>query len=402
LDVVVIGAGAAGLWAAGTAAARGRRVLLLEKNRRVGVKILASGGGHCNVTTTLEGAALLDAYGRDAARFLAPAMRALPPCDVRAELERLDVATEEGPYEKVWPRSRRASDVAAALLRRAREAGAIVRTDAPAVDLLRVDGGFLLRTPRGDVHAPRVVVTSGGKSYPGTGTTGDGYPWLAALGHAIVPPVPALVPLVVDAGWVRELAGITVPDARVWVECQGRTLADRRRPVLFTHTGLSGPGPMDASRWFEVLPRDAGVSLHVDLLPDHTQEEVRDALAAAPAKRIARALPGPLPARLADALCAEAGVPPDLRAAEVRRAQRHALVLALKRWTPRIAGTRGFDHAEVTAGGVALPEVDRATMESRVVPGLFVAGEILDVDGPIGGFNFQSAFATGHAAGLSA
>jgi predicted Rossmann fold flavoprotein len=389
-DVVILGAGAAGLWAAGTAAARGRNVLLLEKNARVGVKILASGGTHCNVTTTLEGTALRDAFGREGGRFLAASLRRLGPHDVRQALDALGVPTEEGEFEKVWPKSRRASDVAAALLRRAQEAGAVVRTDASVLEIAR---GFLVRTRRGDVRAQEVLVTVGGRSYPKAGTTGDGYAWLEALGHTIVRPIPALVPLVVDLPWVRALSGITVQGARVWAERDRKVLADRRRPLLFTHTGLSGPGAMDVSRWFELGPAE----LHVDFLPDVPEDELRNAIASA--KRVARVLP--LPARLADGLCESEGVRGDQAGAETRKAHRHALVQAVKRWSPRVQGTRGFDHAEVTAGGVALPEIDPATMESRILKGLFVAGEILDVDGPIGGFNFQSAFATGHAAGLS-
>ncbi len=389
-DVLILGAGAAGLWAAGTAAARGRRVLLLEKNPRVGAKVLASGGTHCNVTTTLEGAALLDAYGREGGRFLAPSLRRLGPSDLRRELDALGVPTDEGPWEKVWPKSRHASDVAAALLRRALDAGATVRTDAAVLDLRP---GFVIHTARGDVRSQKVLVTVGGKSYPKSGTTGDGYAWLEALGHTIIPPVPALAPLVVDLPWVRALSGITIPDARVWAERCKKTVADRRRPLLFTHTGLSGPGAMDVSRWFELGPAE----LHVDFLPDVSVDDLRTSIASA--KRIARALP--LPARLADGLCEGVGVRGDQPGPETSKAHRHALLQAVKRWSPPVAGTRGFDHAEVTAGGVALPEVDPATMESRIVKGLFVAGEILDVDGPIGGFNFQSAFATGHAAGLA-
>jgi len=401
-DVVVVGAGAAGLWAAGTAAARGRRVLLLEKNRRAGVKILASGGGHCNVTTTLAVPALLDAFGREGGRFLAPSARRLTPLALRAALDALGVPTTEGPLEKVWPVSMRARDVADALSRRAEAAGAVVATEAPATDVAREGEGFRVRTRRGDVLAPRVVVTTGGRSYPKTGTTGDGYPWLEALGHTIVRTVPALAPLVVETPWVRALAGISV-EARAWVTLDGRTIADRTRPLLFTHTGLSGPGPMDVSRWYEVQPPWHRPALHVDVLPSREEGAVRAdllaAIAARPSDRIVRALPGGLPARLAESLCTVAGVPSERRAAETSKAERHALVVALKRLEVHVTGTRGFDFAEVTAGGVALDEVDPSTMASRRVPGLFVAGEILDVDGPIGGFNFQAAFATGEAAG---
>jgi len=404
-DVVVIGGGAAGLWAAGTAAARGRRVLLLEKNRRVGVKIHASGGGHCNLTTTLPVPAVIDAFGREGGRFLAGSLRRLPPLELRRRFEELGVPTEEAELEKVWPVSRRAGDVVDALVRRAAQAGARTATEAPCVGVEREGDGFRVRTPRGDVLVPRVLVTVGGRSYPKTGTTGDGYPWLEALGHTITRCVPALAPLVLELPWLRALAGIAEQDARVSVVESGRTIAERRRPILCTHTGLSGPGPMDVSRWFELGDPAHPPLLRVDWLPDLAEDRVRAsldaALAARGGERLARCVPGELPARLVEALCLAVGVDPGVRASGTPKAARHAVVLALKRLELPVAGTRGFDFAEVTAGGVALPEVDPSTMASRLVPGLFVAGEILDVDGPIGGFNFQSAFSTGEAAGLS-
>lgn len=397
-DVIVIGAGAAGLWAAGTAASRGRRVVLLEKNPRVGVKILASGGGHCNVTTTLAGPALAEAFGREGGRFLGPALRRLPPVAVRAALHDLGVPTKEGPLEKVWPVSMRARDVADALLRRAVGAGAAVATGEAVLDVTRRDGGFGVRTARGEHVAPRVVVAAGGRSYPKTGTTGDGYPWLEAFGHTIVRTVPALVPLVVATPWVRRLAGVSIEGAEVAATVRGRVAARRRRPLLFTHFGLSGPGPMDVSRWFERSAPWEAPTLRLDLCPDRPDDAVLDLR---PAERIVRCLPGELPERLAAALCEHVGLRPDLRAAEVGKALRQALVDAVKRLTLPVAATRGFDFAEVTAGGVALPEVDPGTMESRLVPGLHVVGEILDVDGPIGGFNFQAAFSTAEAAASS-
>jgi hypothetical protein len=403
-EVVVLGAGAAGLWAAATAAGRGRSVLLLEKNRRVGVKILASGGGHCNLTTTLAVPALLPAFGPEGARFLAPSVRRLPPLRLREVFAALGVPTREAELEKVWPVSNRARDVLDALVRRAVAAGVAIRTATPCLDLVRTGDGFLVRTPAGDVACARVIVTVGGASYPRTGTTGDGYPWLAALGHTIVPPVPALAPLVIDVPWVRALAGIAEAQALVRVTAGGKTIAKRRRPVLFTHTGLSGPGPMDVSRWFERPPPTGAPSLHVDFLPDLSEATLRAnldaAIAKAPGDRLARVAPVALPARLLAALAAAANVDLGRRAGETPHTARHALVRGWKDVVLPVAGTRGFDFAEVTAGGVALPEVDPGTMASRIVPGLYVAGEILDVDGPIGGFNFQAAFSTGESAGL--
>jgi predicted Rossmann fold flavoprotein len=404
--VVVVGGGAAGLWAASGCAARGRSTLLLEKNRRVGVKVLASGGGRCNLTTTLPPAGVLDAFGREQGRFLSTGVRALPPLALRDAFARLGVPTHEEPLEKVFPDSQRARDVVDALVRRATSAGATIRTATPVVAIERRGGALAVRTRDGDVLAESVVVSVGGRSYPKTGTTGDGYPWMEALGHTVTRLAPALAPLVVHLPWVQALRGIDVPDARLVVERDGKVLAERRRPLLFTHTGLSGPGPMDVSRWFELAAPWHAPTLHVDFAPDLAEDGAREALRAAiakdPAQRIGAALPGGLPARLVESLGRASGVPPERRAGETSKAERHALVLALKRCELPVAGTRGYDFAEVTAGGVALEEVDPGTMRSRVVPGLFVVGEILDVDGPIGGFNFQAAFSTAELAGRHA
>lgn len=403
-DALILGGGAAGLWAAGTAAARGRRVLLLEKNRRVGVKILASGGGACNLTTTLPAGEAARWFGRRGERFLQTAFRALSPQDVVREFEGLGVALETEPaLEKVWPASRSARQVAEALLLRARSAGALVVSSTPAVGLVADAQGFRVETTRGAVAAPRVLVTTGGRSFPRAGTTGDAYAWLTALGHAVTPLAPALVGLVVEVPWVRALAGIAVPVEVTVLGPDGARLLVRRRPLLFTHQGLSGPAAMDASRWFSLPAPEGPRRLRLDFAPEQDEAAVRAALeaalAGAPGAPVWRALPEGLPERLRRALVEASGGDPEQRGATLALARRHALVGALKRLEVPVAGTLGWDHAEVTAGGVALDEIDPGSMASRVVPGLFVAGEALDLDGPIGGFSFQAAFATGELAG---
>jgi predicted Rossmann fold flavoprotein len=407
-QVVVLGGGAAGLWAAGRAAERGLSVLLLEKNPRVGVKILASGGGACNLTTTLSAEEAARWFRPRGARFLGPALRALSPQDVVARFAALGVPTEtESALEKVWPVSRRARDVAEALLAHARRAGARVLTSTAVRGLEREDDGWRVATARGAVTAREVVVAVGGRSYPRTGTTGDAYAWLAALGHTIVPPRPALAPLVVDVAWVRALTGIALDVEARAVDARGRTLLARRRPLLFTHTGLSGPAAMDVSRWFgEPTPPEGPVRLLLDLAPGRDEGAVRReldvALSAAPRAPLARALPDDLPERVRRALLEQ--LEPGLAerpASTASREQRHRIVETLKRLELPVAGTRGFDFAEVTAGGVALDEVDPGTLRSRKHVGLFLVGEVLDLDGPIGGFSFQAAFSTAELAARS-
>jgi predicted Rossmann fold flavoprotein len=413
IDVAVAGAGAAGLMAAAAAAAAGARTLVLEKTSRPGAKILASGGARCNVTTALPGSEAARAFPSAVARFLRPAFARFGPEALRRLLADEGVPTKVEPlFDKVFPASGRAGDVLLALVGRAERAGAEFAPRRPVRAVLPAEGGFRVITPRGQVRARTVVMACGGASYPRTGCTGDGYRMLAQLGHRIVPLRPALVPLVVEAEWVRELAGVAAPAARVQaIDERGKVLRESRRPVLFTHRGLSGPGPMDVSAALtppaqpgRAAAESTGLRpgrLRIDWIADVSDADLAAALAArggGPSPVAAR-IPGGLPARLVRALMRLARVPPDRAAAQLTREERRRLVDALKRCEIPVDGHEGFDRAEVTAGGVDLDEVDRRSMESRVVAGLFLCGELLDIDGPIGGFNFQAAFSTGLVAG---
>lgn len=410
-DVVVVGAGAAGLWCAARLGELGARVLLLEKTSRAGTKVLASGGTHCNLTTTLEPREALQLFGPRGERFLKHALRMLPPRAVRERFHELGVPTVEAPLEKIFPASGRARDVRDALLAWALRGGTELRYDQQVAAVAR-DGDEwrldLVDAP--PVRTKKLVLAMGGRSYPKTGTTGDAYPWLTALGLELVQPVPALVPLVSRTPWVVELAGIAIEDARVrLVAPDGRSVAERARPLLFTHQGVSGPGAMDLSEPFaraEAQGRACEATLCVDLVGALSQESLRERLLAASARpggpQLARALDLAVPRRVLDAAFRQAGIAPDTRANALDKARRHALPLALKGLCIPVDGTRGFDLAEVTAGGLALDEVDPGSCAVRRQPGLWVVGELLDLQGPIGGLNFQAAFATAEAAAASA
>lgn len=401
-EVAVLGGGAAGLMAAIVAARRGRRVLLLERNPRVGVKILASGGGRCNLTTTREGPALERSFPEAQQRFLRPALSALPPRRLRAWFEEHGVETRDEAFEKVFPTDGRASSVQAALLAAAEAEGVAIVTGYRARELTpRAEGGFTIVGEGGaPIDAARVVVATGGKSYPKTGTTGDGYEILARLGHTITPLWPGLVGLVVDDPALLSLAGIAVEDAAVEFVAKGERIAASARPVLVTHRGLSGPGPMNVAA--EVAIRGGGL-LRIDwasrLAAADYDAALVERIRKGPERALAHLLPGVLPERLAVLIAERAACAAFRPGRELTREQRLRLVATVKGFPVRVVGTLGFDAAEVTRGGVALDEVDQKTMESRRVPGLYVCGEVLDVDGPIGGFNFQAAFATGWIAG---
>lgn len=401
-QVVIIGAGAAGLMAAIRAAERGRRTLVLEKSRKAGVKILMSGGTRCNITHATDNRGIVAAYGPPG-RFLHSALAALT---VDATIEFFDsegVPTKVEETGKIFPVSNRAGDVLAALLRRAERGGAVLALNEPVVDLERVADGFVVRTSVRTLSTTRVILTTGGQSYPGSGTTGDGYRILAGFGHTIVPPRPALVPITVATPWVKDLRGITIPDVCLRVMDGTLTLAQRRGSLLFAHFGLTGPVALDVSRAISGHADPTILTLDIDLLPgkrdDDLTEMLRRESASAGKKMLAGVLAADLPRRLAEALLVHAGLPAERTAAALSREERGRLVVAVKHLRLPVTGTLGFNKAEVTAGGVALEEVDSRTMQSKLVPGLFIAGEVLDLDGPIGGYNFQAAWSTGWLAG---
>ncbi len=417
-ELCVVGAGAAGLWAAARAAELGRRVLLLEKTTRTGTKVLASGGTRCNLTTTLgpdEAARLFGARGE---RFLRGAFRALPPAAVRARFAALGVPTLEAPLEKVFPASQRAKDVRDALEGWARSAGVRIRCAAGVRALEREEGGWrVLLEGGGEERAARLFLCPGGKSYARTGTTGDGYAWLRTLGLPQVEPVPALVPLGSPAAWVRELAGISLQDVLVRLRSpEGRELARRARAVVFTHHGISGPGAMDLSEPVareESTARRAGHAprahqLVLDLLPALQREELRarclEAARQGGAPLVATWLASALalPRRLVEVVLVQAEIDPSTRVNVLARPMRHALVEALKGFVVPVDRTLGFEQAEVTAGGLALEALDPRTQRVNGIPELWAFGELIDVQGPIGGLNFQAAFATAELAARSA
>ncbi|QEG43664.1 BaiN/RdsA family NAD(P)/FAD-dependent oxidoreductase [Roseimaritima ulvae] len=423
-QIVVIGAGAAGLVAAARAAQAGRRVLLLEKNRKTGAKILMSGGTRCNLTHDCGSEAIIEAFGKPG-RFLRQALRELSPQDTVSMFNGLGVATKVEDTGKVFPRNDRAVEVRDALLQDAIRHGVQIQTAAPVVAIERaathfevVTGQDRLPGGRNRLTAERVIVTSGGRSWPGCGTTGDGYRWLQELGHTIEPTRPALVPLTGGATWSQQLSGLTLPSVSlsVWNNPEVGQAGKKQKPLvtrsggfLFTHQGFSGPAVMDVSRQLTIPQGCQLRRLQADFLPDMSVPELESWLAQqrqhSGGQNAATVISRLVPKRLATALVALAAESETVAAtplAELRRGVMQRLVTVSKTVDLTVRGSRGFEKAEVTAGGVRLKEVDPRTMESRLVPGLHIAGEVLDLDGWIGGYNFQSAFSTGHVAGQAA
>lgn len=408
-DVIVIGAGAAGLLAAAVAAERGRRVLLLEKNNKPGVKILMSGGTRCNITQATDANGIVRAFGKPG-RFLHSALAALGPEALVRLFEDEGVATKIEPTGKIFPQSDRALDVLNALLARLRRSGAELRLAEPVQDIQHDGDRFLVDGQRGRWFSDRVLLTSGGQSYPGCGTTGDGYAWAKQLGHRIVPPRPALVPLSVAENWSTELSGVTIEDVQLRLATddakQNKQLKrqSRRGSFLFTHRGVSGPSVLDLSREYTALRGGETVRLICDFLPEFEDEQLVERLRAGAEdgrRTVVSQLAPYLPKRLLECLFEQAETPRDRIFAEFSKRESQRLRQRVKAGDLTITGTLGFKKAEVTAGGVDLREVHSQTLQSKLTPGLFFAGEILDLDGPIGGYNFQAAWSTAYLAAQS-
>jgi len=407
-DVLIIGAGAAGLMAA-IWAARSRpqpRVILLDGARKLGAKILVAGGGRCNVTHHAVSEA-------DFAGSSPPAIRkVLRRFDVAATIaffQELGVTLKQEDTGKLFPTTDQAATVLRALVEAARQAGVSLRHPWRVEQVnRRADGGFTVQGSPGTLSARRLVLATGGLSLPKSGSDGAGYRFATSLGHRLTPDLfPALVPLVLPGDhFLRALSGLAAPATLSVRSGTGKVLQQATDPVLCTHFGLSGPAVLDISRHLHAAKlADPGAHLTVNWRPDLGGRSFEDEILAQPrasALQLLRA--AGLPDRLARALLEAAGLPVGASgpASQLPRPLRRAIVQRVSADPLPVSGDRGFTFAEVTAGGVPLAELNLNTLESRVCPGLFLCGEICDVDGRIGGFNFQWAWASGRVAGSAA
>ena len=398
IDVAIVGAGAAGLMAAIWARRTfpERRVVVLDGARTLGAKILVAGGGRCNVTHHEVDETAFAGSSRPAIRKV---LRRFGVADTVAFFREQGVPLKREDTGKLFPTTDRARTVLDALLHAARAAGVEIRHPWRVED---VRPGFELRGAGGEtLEAVHVILATGGRSLPKTGSDGGGYALARGLGHTVTPRVfPGLVPLTLPAGHV--LCGLSGLSALVRLEVRtglGRLLASFTDQALCTHFGLSGPAVLDVSRYvIDARLDDPAAVLVASWLPGTTAESL-DATLRDPSIVPSRYCADRMPERLARALCAEAGVAWGQPGHRLTRDARRALVRAAIQMPLPITGDRGFNYAEVTAGGVPLAEVDTATMRSRRCPGLSLCGEICDVDGRIGGFNFQWAWASGFVAG---
>ena len=404
--IVVIGGGAAGLMAAVTAAENGAAVTVLERNEKLGKKLYITGKGRCNCTNLCPADEFRQNVVRNP-RFLFSALEALPPEALLARLESWGCPTVVERGNRAFPASQKASDVTRAFERRLQQLGVTVRKNARAAEIVTEAGQVRgVRLENGEtIAANAVIVCTGGVSYPSTGSTGDGYRLLAACGHTLLPPKPALIPLNSDADWVKELQGLSLKNVRLTLTHGKKKLFADLGEMLFTHFGISGPLVLSASSYLAGLPV-AECAVALDLKPGLTEAQLdarilRD-IATDGKKSLQNLLRGLYPERLAATMAELAGIDPRKPALELRREEREALVRLTKALPVPVSGAEPIAAAVVTAGGAEVKQFSPSTLESKLVHGLYAAGEVLDVDALTGGFNLHIAFSTGYVAGHAA
>jgi len=404
--ICIIGAGPAGLMAAIYAARTRVPVTIIEAGAGAGRKLLLTGGGRCNFTHAGRADEIAQAFGK-AGRFLRYSLHELPPADVIEFFRARGVPAATEPDGCVFPAGNKAADVLNVLLHEAQTLGVRLSYGTTVTDVRACNEGFAIGTNAEPIQATRLIIATGGVSWPQTGSTGDGYRFAAALGHTIVPPRAALVPLIAKEAWVGDLAGISLPRVRM------QTTAGKRRltaegPMLFTQSGIGGPAVLDLSRLLAdelfaarrdvVVKLDMADQLHEPELDRQFQEKIQ----AHPKRTVAGILAEFVPRQLSQVLCRRARCDGDVQAGQLKAEVRRRLIASMKGLPLSITGTEPIAKATVTRGGVSTDQIEPETMESKLCPGLFFAGEVIDVDGPCGGYNLQMCWSTGALAGHNA
>ena len=401
----MVGGGAAGMMAAITAAEQGAKVRLLEPNERLGKKLNITGKGRCNVTNNCPVEELMAHIPRNG-RFLYSALTRFTSADAMAFFEGLGVPLKTERGNRVFPQSDSAFDVSGALKRRMEKLGVRWEHDR-AMSILTEDGAVsAVKGEKGTYPAQAVILATGGVSYPGTGSTGDGYRMAAELGHTIVEPRGSLVPLVSDDACCGKMQGLALKNVQLSAENEkGKAVFTEFGEMLFTHFGVSGPLVLSASAHLRDWDKHS-YRLVIDLKPALSEEKLEERLLRELREQSNRDMDNVLrkllPSSMVPVFCERLQISPELKANSLKKEQRRALLRELKHFAVSITGSRPVAEAIVTSGGVKVDEVKPADMESKKISGLFFAGEILDVDAYTGGFNLQIAWSTGRAAGLAA
>ncbi len=417
-DVAIIGGGPAGMMAAGRAAELGARVILLEKNKKPGKKLLLSGKGRCNVTNAeFNLRALVENYGKNG-KFLFRVFSVFGPKDVIDFFEKFGLKTKTERGKRVFPVSDKSEDVLKTLIKHLvkNKVNIVYNSEVIGIDCQNKKIKKLI-LKNGEIVARNYIFCTGGKSYPLTGSTGDGFKWAKDLGHHIEKLSPALVPIKVKENWVKDLQGLSLKNVQINVFQSGPAPEQARYgagekqdsrfgEMLFAHFGLSGPIILDISKKVGELLKNGGVKLSLDLKPAldfaKLDKRVQRDFKKYQNKSFKNCLIDLLPRKLIPIIVKLSNINPEKMANSITRGERHNLVKLLKNLEMTVTGLLGFDFAIVTSGGISLEEIDDKTMKSKIIDNLFFAGEIIDVDGPTGGLNLQICWSTGYLAGENA
>lgn len=404
-DVIVIGAGAAGLMAAGVAAEHGEKVLLLEKNPVLGRKLRITGGGRCNITNAEPSLRTLLARYGEAEPFLHSAFATYGVKETLEYFHSLGLATKVEAENRVFPQSEDANDVAEALIGVLHKFKVTIKTDVTVKKILASDGLITgVRTNDGIYTGRRYILATGGTSRPETGSTGDGYSWLKELGHNIITPTPSLVPIEVHEPWVEKLAGLSLSDTTITLFQNGVQFSKTKGKVLFTHHGLSGPGILNLSQMIgEALNQDP-VEVRINTVPHLSEEELlaflKDLPVSEPNRKLKNSLAIILPERLVEPILKSCHLDGERLVNSITRAERHRLTLTIRALPLNVKKLLGTDKAIIASGGLALTDVDFKTMCTHKHKNLYVAGDLLNINRPSGGYSLQLCWTTGYLAGI--
>ncbi len=403
-DLIVIGGGPAGMMAAGRAAELGARVLLLEKNKHLGIKLLTTGNGRCNLTNTVSVRDLIKSFGENG-KFLFSAFSKFTPDDVREFFSQWGVATKVENNNRVFPVSNKALDVLNALIKYLKKSKVEIIFEA-SVKKIEKKGNQISKLVLSDgreFFAKNYLIATGGLSYPATGSTGSGYPWLFSLGHKIIKTFPALTPVAIKEKFIKELEGVSLAGTKFVWKKEEKIIDSQIGEAIFTAGGLSGPAVFASSGL--VAKNLPGINLILDFIPEKNLSELdlflQEKFVKNKNKKIKNVLSEILVERLAMQVLKVAGIILETEINQITKAERQALCRTIKNFSLEVSSVAGYQKAMVTTGGLDLSEVDPKTMYSKIIKNLLVAGEVLDLDGPTGGFNLQLCWSTGRLAGES-
>lgn len=405
--ILVVGGGAAGMMAAVTAARRGKNVLLLEKNEKLGKKLFITGKGRCNLTNSAEVEELFNAVVSNP-KFLYSSFYSFTNDQVIGFFEELGVKTKVERGGRVFPESDHSSDVIRALEQEMKRLGVRISLGTEVKEILTEDGrakGVRLSSGR-TIAADAVIVAAGGLSYPSTGSTGDGYRFARECGHKVTDLSPALVPMEVKEWYAKELMGLSLRNIGIRITDGKKKLYEEFGEMLFTHYGVTGPVILSASSIVGKKLKEHPLTLHIDLKPALTEEQldkrVLREFEANHNRQFKNAVDSLFPAKLKPVAIELSGIPEEKKVNEVTKEERLHFVRLIKDFSMTLTGLRGYHEAIITKGGVSVKEIDPGTMESKLVKGLYFAGEVLDLDAVTGGYNLQIAWSTGYLAGANA